>query len=111
MTTGSTTGTIRTITTADLWLRSAACAVSEIRASSRWPAEESQSDYYYAKNQTVINEEAQRVPLQVPEEECDHGATGRGADGNPQHERDSHISGNAALLHQMMQRAGCGAGY
>src|SRR5438876_1920559 len=110
MTTGSTTGTIRTITTANLWLRSAACAVSEKRASSRWPAEESQSDYYYAKNQAIKNEEAQSVPLKVLQEEGDDDAAGHRADQDPQGEGHPHVGRNAALLHQMMQGAGGGAG-
>src|SRR2546422_11368243 len=105
MTTGSTRGTIRTIATANLWLHSAACAVSVKRASSRWPAEESQSDCYYAKNPAGKNEEAQSGPLKALQEEGDDDAPGYCADQEPHREGDPPGRGKAAPVHPRMHCA------
>src|SRR5205814_8147842 len=52
----------------------------EIRASSRWPADESQSNYYYAKNYAPIHEGTETAAPQITQEPGDYGAAGQGTD-------------------------------
>ena len=53
---------------------------SAIVASSRWPADESQSKHYYAKNDAVINKRTKRTAAEVMQEPGDDQAAGNGAD-------------------------------
>src|SRR5579862_5769602 len=61
-----------------------------------------QSEYYYAKNQAVPNEEGQRAASEEIEEEADDDPASDGAGQNPHQEHGSLIGGNAAVvLHQV----------
>src|SRR5439155_13914460 len=76
-----------------LRFRSTGGASMEIRASSRWPADESQSNNHYAKNYAPIHERAEPAAPQITQEPGDHGAAGEGAD---QHS-DDEIGGEDAV--------------
>src|SRR5262249_30170776 len=66
--------------------RLAAGAASEIRASSRRPADESQSKHYYAKNDSVIHKRKKRAAAKILKEPGDHRASGYGADRDADYE-------------------------
>src|SRR5579864_5598563 len=71
----------------------------------------SQSNYYYAKNHTVGDEEVQGAPPEIAHEELDDQAAGDGADGDPDQESHAHVVRNAALmLHQIVEVFGGGGG-
>src|SRR6185436_17984887 len=84
------------------------CAASAIEASSRWPADESQSKDYYAKNDAVINERPQSAATQIMQKPPDDKAPGDRAHRNSHNERRGQQGMNAApvLMHIPKRLAG-----
>src|ERR1019366_872602 len=85
---------------------SAVDAVYEIRASSRWPADESQSNHYYAKNNPVVHKRSQSAATQIMQEPGNHQAAGEGADGHAHQEVGMQDAVQAALLVHVVERLG-----
>src|SRR6266436_2492943 len=73
--------------------------VSVLEVSFRAEAEKySQSDYYYAKNQTIVHEGHQAVPPEVAQEDRDDHCAGHGADRHAHRKRYPHVGCNASVL-------------
>src|SRR5712664_2168070 len=62
-----------------------------LEISFRGDAENSQSDYYYAKNNPVVHEGHQTVAAKVLEEHCDHYCAQYPAEYDSQHEWHFHV--------------------
>src|SRR5260370_13568590 len=83
---------------------SAVDAELAIRASSRWPADESQSKNYYAKNNTVVYKRPQPAATQIMQEPGDDEAAGEGAHRHAHQEVGIQHAVQAVLLVHVVQR-------
>src|SRR5260370_20935596 len=83
---------------------SAVDAELAIRASSRWPADESQSKNYYAKNNTVIYKRPQPAATQVMQKPGNDEAAPEGAHRRAHQEVGLNHAVQATLLVHLAQR-------
>src|ERR1017187_1798111 len=87
-------------------LRSAAWTASAIEASSRWRADESQSNHYYAKNNAVVSKWTQSVAPQIMQKPRDHRAARPRPPHDPRHKLRREKSVQQVRLVHVPERLG-----
>jgi hypothetical protein len=80
-----------------------------IRASSRWRAGSSQSNHYYAKNDSIVNEEVQAATLQKSEEKRNYGQSCQPAHHDSEGERRMHLHRDTAVFEHVIEFLKCRA--
>jgi len=82
----------------------------DLKFSYRRGAENCESDYYYAKNYAVDDEEAETAASEEAHEEADDDAASDGADQNSEGHGDAHGFWNASGLDHVVEVFGDGSG-